>query len=137
MSASTPEAVLRGFIAAMNRWEIESWAASQVAQKTTTPDSYWPLVIERMNAIFAAFCTPRERPNGRNGVFSHPQEYDPDTESILAITDESPRRVRIITRQHTGFKNKCQYVLLKQQGQWRIDNRRTLLSDGTSVPNTL
>jgi hypothetical protein len=137
MAAQTPEVVLRGFITAMNRWERESWAASKAARNTDNPASYWTLVIEHMNAIFAQFCTRRERPYGRQGSFRHPPEYDPDTEQILEVVEESARRVHIITQQQTGFKTKCRYVLLKQQGQWRIDNRHILLPDGNTIPNTL
>jgi hypothetical protein len=137
MTTEAPVDRLKGFLAAMNQWKRQAHQARQAAKHTANPESYWPTVIEGMNAVFAEFCTPRKRPYGRNGAFSNPPEYDPETETILEVIEDSSRRVRIITQQATGFKNKCQYVLLKQKGQWYIDNRRIIYSDGASITNTL
>jgi hypothetical protein len=133
----TPRDVLIDFITAMHKWETESWERMRRTRHDANPFSYQSGVLQRMNDIFARFCTTKDRPYGRKGSFSHPPEYDPTTEQILEIVEESPRRVSIQTQQRTGFRNRCQYVLLKEGGEWRIDNKKILYDDGATLPNVL
>ncbi len=133
----SPCDVLLAFITAMHEWEKEAWQESRRTRSDANPSAYQVGVEQRMNAIFAAYCTPKKRPYGRQGSFQHPPEYDPATEKILEVVEASPQRVVIHTQQESGFRNRCQYVLLHQRGQWLIDSRRIAYDDGTSIPNTL
>jgi hypothetical protein len=132
-----PREVLLSFIKAMHDWENEAWEASRRARNEADPAAYIAHVQQRMNDIFTEYCTAKKRSYGRLGSFQHPPEYDPGTEQILQVVEESPRRVLIHTQQQTGFGNHCQYVLIKQRGEWRIDNRRIVHDDGSTVPNVL
>lgn len=136
-SAKAPRAVLVEFIAAMCKWEIESWEHMRRMRNAPEPFSYRPDVLQRMNEIFAAFCTIKDRPHGRHGSFQHPPEYDPATGQILEVVEESPRRVVIQTQQGSGFRNRCQHVLLQKGGEWRIESKRIVYDDGTSIPSAL
>lgn len=136
-TAKAPHDVLLAFITAMHEWEKEAWLESRRTRSDTNPSAYQLGVAQRMNAIFAAYCTPKQRLQGRNGSFQHPPEYDPSTEKILDLIEASPMRVLIHTQQESGFRNRCQYVLLQLRGLWRIDSRRIVYDDGTSIPNVL
>lgn len=137
---SKPEDVLRAFMVEMYQWERESYQMEQTLRIEKTPDllvQHSQHVLERMNQIFQRYCTPKARPYGRQGTYRHPPEYNPEKEPFLEIIHKSPYRVHILTQQQSGFRNKCQYVLIKRSGCWLIDSRRIIFSDGTSITNTL
>jgi hypothetical protein len=136
-STKTPRDVLIAFITAMHKWEVESWEHSRRTRNGANPSSYQTDVAQRMNDIFAMFCTTKDRPRGRNGSFQHPPEYDPATEQILDVAEESSRRAVVHTQQGSGFRNRCQYVLLREGGEWRIDSKKFVYDDGSSIPTVL
>jgi hypothetical protein len=122
-----PVEVLRGFIAAMNRWEAES---ERIFKQ---PDG---ALVTRFNRpaqelIFDEFCTPKDRKYGRLGSFSMPPEYDPEHEEILEVRPVGPRRVEIETQRRSGGKGRIQYVLLKTNGMWLIDSKTVNGNKGT------
>lgn len=121
----SPVQVLRAFMTAMNEWERNSY---QEFEKVRNGDGDW--ISERqhrlqgINEIFAQYCTPKDRPLGRQGSFGHPPEYDPETEQVLEIVEESKRRVVIYTQEGTRFRNKCRYVLLCKGDKWLLDSKQ-------------
>ncbi|REK28190.1 MAG: hypothetical protein DWQ42_05590 [Planctomycetota bacterium] len=137
MNEQSPEKVLRGFISSMHRWELDAWARSRAVRDMPDPSSYQAEVMEKMKAIFAEFCTSKERPYGRQGSFQKPPEYDPHAEEVVEINHVSPHRTEITTQRSTGFSEKRRYVLLKENGRWRIDNAKAVNEDGTTRQATL
>jgi hypothetical protein len=121
----------------MHKWETESWEHMRRTRNDAQSNSYHSIVLQRMDDIFRKFCTAKDRPYGRQGSFQHPPEYDPSTEEILEVVEESPRRVVIKTKQHSAFQNFCQYVLVSQRGTWRIDSRKFVRSDGSTFSSVL
>ena len=116
---SDPRSVLLAFFTAMNAWEKECW------QRRKEPDivGRQTQAREEMEAIFEAYCTPKERKYGRLGSFSNPPEYDPVAETILSVT-EAKNRCQIETQQSTGFCHKNLYVLHRKDGRWLVDNKQ-------------
>jgi hypothetical protein len=64
-----PASVVLAFVAAMNGWEVRSWQLQRACRDSDDPSSYQPDVLSEMAAIFALYCTPKERKFGRNGSF--------------------------------------------------------------------
>ncbi len=69
------------------------------------------------------FCTSKERPHSRQGMYQKPPEYQL-TEEIIDAIECSARRIEIITQEHEGFQNQNEYVFLKEKARWLIDNKK-------------
>jgi len=122
MSEREPEAIVKGFIAAMHRWEKES---ARVARKWKDTAPITRFNRDAQKQIFDEFCTPKERKHGRQGAFSEPPEYSPRNEKIVAVRSCSPRRVEVDTRERAGLKRLNTYVLLRKKKVWLIDSKKS------------
>ncbi len=121
-SYDNPESVVKVFILAMNRWETEAWQAMRAVRNSDDPASYQTKVKKKLDAIFAMYCTPKDRPYGRLGSFQKPPEYDPTKEHIQCSTIEK-RKAYVDTVRDSVLGGGCyRYVLLRKNSQWRIDN---------------
>ncbi len=128
---SDPLKVLTGFISEMNQWELNSRRMSREARQTASPFSHHQPVAEEKARILAKYCAPKHLKYANVGGFTKPPTYDPDGERILEVVTENPRRVSIYTQQTTTVYNrKCQYVLLKKEGRWWIDNKKYFDHEG-------
>jgi hypothetical protein len=139
-----PVQVLKAFMTEMNQWEQDACQSSpffrnspfyrdEYSKGGTLPQNLeWEVrrqaISRDLNEIFVKYCSPRKRPYGRQGSFGYPPEYDPNTEEILEIVEESSRRVIIFTQQHSKFRRKCRYVLIRKNAKWLIDNKKVLLN---------
>jgi len=76
-----------------------------------------------MDAVFACFCTPKERKFGRLGSFAKPPEYDPAKEHVLETeVAENQKRAFVIThRDAVLFGGRHRYALVRREGKWLID----------------
>lgn len=119
-----PTSVVSAFIAAMNKWEIESWNAMQAARESEKPFSYQEGVSMRMKKIFDLYCTKKERKYGRLGSFQQPPVYDLSMEKIIsiAIDEKSIKAVVESEREAILSGGKYRYVLFRKNGKWLIDN---------------
>jgi hypothetical protein len=115
---STPEATLYGFIVAMNRWEGEAARLSKSRSQKASEQ-----LLDTMQAVFDAYCTPRPRPFGRNGSFNVPPEYNPQEEALLERVLERSNRAILITRNKRLLREN-RYVALKRGGKWLLDNKK-------------
>ena len=118
-----PAETVRRFIADMHAWEMQA-AADDHATQPRGSDAFWDRTRSAQAEVFARWCTAKQRPYGRRGAFSQPPECQPAHERILETCLESPRRAAVYTQEGTGFKRKLRYVLLRQAGRWRIDNKK-------------
>lgn len=137
-SFTEPIRILREFIAAMNQWERQCWQEyCQIRAEGGDLTMYQENVLQGMRIIFNAYCTPRERPYGRYGSYQHPPEYDPETEQILDVVEESKNRVVITTQVGIGIRHTLRYVLLRKRGKWLIDNKMVSYSNDPWSRTTL
>ena len=114
-----PESVVSGFIASMNFWEIQAWTLS----KKSKDGQIWAEILRAQEAVFASFCTPKDRPFGRNGSFQKPPEYDPQNESIVASDFEREDRAHVETQREALLGGgRYRYTLYRRGGRWLIDN---------------
>jgi hypothetical protein len=120
-----PADVVRGFIAAMNAWEIDAHAASRLARDSPQPDSYQGKIRAGVTAIFGCFCTDRERKQGRvlNPVFQKPPEYDPGSETVVSVTARNSSSIAVETKRDAILGGgRYRYLLRRGAGTWLIDN---------------
>jgi hypothetical protein len=128
-SAADAEAVVAAFIRAMNEWEWDAWRAGREARDTSTPDSYWPAVTASLQRVFAEYCTPRERPHGREASFQSPPEYDPEREHVVATRIEGRKALVDTDRQAALGGGRLRYTLHIRGDRWLIDNVKRRLGD--------
>ena len=123
-----PGSVVMAFIGAMNLWEIESWQASQAASEAGTPAAYLEEVNLNMSQVFQAFCTPKERKNGRQGSFQHPPQYDPQNEKIESDSiAKNGKKAFVETQREAAFGGGAyRYTLTKPADRWLIDSVKRL-----------
>ena len=120
---SSPEKVLRSFIFAMNRYEKKAAALGKKRPPGATVNQE---ILAAMQAVFAAYCTPLERPYGRHGSYRTPPEYDPEGEFLIEVKLVNPRRAELITRDKKE-ENEFLYVILKKKGRWLLDSKKLRL----------
>lgn len=122
-----PNSVLRAFIEAMNLWEKDSWELSQAAT-AEDPSAYQEDVNRNMDLVFQAYCTPKERKNGRQGSFQHPPMYDPAIESIESSSvAKNEKKAFVETNREAKLGGgKYRYTLLRQKERWLIDSVKRL-----------
>ena len=116
--AGDPESVVSAFILAMNIWETY---ANRVAREKK--DDAWPEIHQSQKSVFDALCTQKDRKHGRNGSFQRPPEYNPESESIVAVEKVSKTKTLVTTeREATLDSGRYRYVLVQKQNRWFIDS---------------
>ncbi len=126
------KAVLHSFFKAMSEWQTSCVERLEAAKKLSATgkegDEVWEQCRERCREIFSRYCTPKTRVYGHpeNISIGGPPEYeaDPDQEPVTSIQAPSRQRIVIETKQKFFVNYRCQYVLLKKDGQWRIDSKK-------------
>lgn len=113
---SSPESVLYGYMLAMNRWEVD-------AANKWKPDTQE--FMDRLNAIFAEFCTDDTRKYRRQAGFSYgtPPTYDPEKEYLTHINYCTPRRAELTTRD-TKWNFDRIYIVEKKKDGWRLRSKK-------------
>lgn len=132
-SHDQPEARLRLFIEAMEKWESESWRAMKQAERAPFPNNYEGPARQRLITIFQEFCTPKKRAYGRvdNLSLAHPSDYC-SAKLVLTTRQSSSRRVVfVVTSARRGWGSQWVFVLLKQGGRWLLDSKKTINEDGS------
>ncbi|PXX40310.1 ankyrin repeat domain-containing protein [Undibacterium pigrum] len=123
VDSSNAASVLQHFILAMHQWEKDA-ASKHVKIIEGSKVHDWPAMQAEMAAIFERYCTPKERPYGRNGgSFSTPPAYQP-AESLLSMTDISKQKKELQTRY---LDREFSYIAILKKGEWRLDSKRQRL----------
>ena len=124
--------VLYSFFKAMSEWQTSCVERLEAAKKLSATgkegDEVWEQCREQCREIFSRYCTPKTRDYGHpeNISIGGPPDYaaDPDQEPVTSIEAPSRQRIVIETKQKFVVNYRCQYVLLKKDGQWRIDSKK-------------
>lgn len=124
----TAREVLMAFLTEMCAWERAACKADQTARRghQNIDPEIW---AAQRDAITGKYCTPKKRVYSGPLSFGEPPQYDPETEDITEIVEESPRRMVFLTQQRAGFKNKRRFVVLNRGSQWFVDNWQWLKGD--------
>ena len=130
-----PQSTLRAFMEAMNRWETDAF--SRLGRDNRPDDSELASAIQsevesQLNEIFARYCTPKTRKQGRQNCLAmrSPPDYDPVRETVAEVVEKSARRVEIFTKTTRPFGHEMCYVLLKRGDRWLLDSRKIKYTDG-------
>jgi hypothetical protein len=118
---ATPDGVVRAFIQAMHDWEVSAWQASRARQNDPSAAPSEAQVKAGLDAVFAEFCTPKDRPFGRAGSYQHPPEYDPERERVVGCTVRERKAEVETEREAVPGGGPWRYTLHLHNGQWLID----------------
>lgn len=120
------------FFSEMNSWE--KYCETIDEDTSLSEDAKTTLMRNKVSDIFAQYCTPKDRKNGRPNCISFGFKgsyiYDTDKENISSI--EQPKSIRIIiyTERINGLLHeKHCYLIIKKDNQWRIDGKKRLWND--------
>ena len=125
--------LLSSFINEMNKWEIK---CSIIANdKTLTFEEQFNKQKKAVEEIFDAFCTKKERKQGRPSTISYGHDdsyiYDPEKEEIIEIytDDKNSYKMFVETFREDPLDEKFQYILIKKEGRWLIDSKKIFDED--------
>ena len=128
---SDPASVVFHFISAMNAWELKSWQSQRANRGAVDVAVHQSGILDDMQTIFALYCTPKKRANGRNGSFQRPPEYDPVRERILHFREDEDGKHAFVTtyREGTLGGGHHKYTLVRRTGKWFIDTLKRQTGD--------
>lgn len=113
-------AVLRGFMAEMNAWEVRHYPLVARGDSSRFEDARRDLHL-----IYDRYVFPRERKMGKlvaGPSLGCPPEFNPDRENVEKI-EVTPWKVVIFTQQYTGFELPCRYTLVRRGCRWLLDRK--------------
>lgn len=126
-----PESVVHTFIRAMNAWETYANRVSR-EQKAAA----WPEIHRSQKIIFDAFCTQRDRKQGRLGSYQRPPEYDPDAEKVVGVEPVTSSKTHVVTERDAILGGgQYRYVLLRKRNRLFIDSVKFF--DGDKWQNSI
>ena len=114
--------VLKGFFSEMHDWELFCAKTDDEIENDDSidEDAADEEKERRVNEIFARYCTPKERKQGRLGMYQRPPAYD-ESEEILEIEYPNPKKAVATTEAKTGMRDKNRYTLFYKNDRWLID----------------
>ena len=117
----TPRDVLVAFFTEMCEWERAVVQADKAARRSHQ-DIDCDLWRQRRKAIVTRYCTARKRAYSEPLAYGEPPQYDPATEDVTEVVQETPRRVVAYTQQRAGWKCKRRFVVVKKGDRWLVDS---------------
>src|SRR5688500_800965 len=86
-----PESVVVAFMTEIAQWEYEK---TQDRKNNPPSERNLPMLKDKLQKIFERYCTPKDRPYGRQGS-STPRVSGDTTIHILNVIEESSRRCAV------------------------------------------
>jgi hypothetical protein len=130
--------VLRGFMSEMNKWEWELIREDfsdleELDERTIEAElaKRRRKQRDRLAKIFDKYCEGGRTAKRVNDILhcgGVEPDYNPQTEKILSVREESDR-VIVETQMAHNFKFKLRYELVSMNGKWRIRDNRKCWSD--------
>lgn len=125
------KARLLQYMTARNKWGVKSHKRLEQYEKKfgkiTGSTKAFELARQELQPIMDEFYTARDHGRYLPGkALSDPPEYDPNDEKVVDVMQKSPKRIEIKTERIKYPKPglNYQYVLLKQNDEWRLDSRK-------------
>jgi hypothetical protein len=118
--------ILENFFTEMNKWEVEAHARLQVNPKDPNHiKETYEIARIGLQDIYDRFLTKKDKKNTRYNFLQSPPEYDYLLESITSIIIKSKKKIEVETYKNNHAPLKNQYVLLLDDEEWKIDNKKT------------
>ncbi len=112
----------------MNKWETENYAKLQ-SRDDEDPDHFKQVFANakiELDSIYKEYLTPKERKlTSSHNSLRNPPQYDATIETITSCIMKKNNRIEIETFKNDAIELKNQYVFLKKEGEWRLDNKKT------------
>lgn len=81
---------------------------------------------EELSGIYQRHLTPKDRKyTSKDGSLKQPPEYDVDSEIIEECLQKNKNRIEIRTLHSEAVETENQYVFLKKNNEWLLDNKKT------------
>jgi hypothetical protein len=124
MSEIGPSDRVVSFVQAMNKWELDSWAAMRRARDTPDPFSYSDESAHALATIVREFCVSAQTKLQGVTPFGRPPKYDPSTERVV-VERREPSGDALVETLRTGsgsvlYAGRYRYRLREEDGRWRI-----------------
>ncbi|GMU62578.1 MAG: hypothetical protein AMXMBFR34_43410 [Myxococcaceae bacterium] len=122
MSETGPSERVLAFIQAMNRWELDSWAAYRQVRSTPDPTAFSDQSARALGEIVREFCVAAQAEIHGATPFGRPPHHDPSTEQVVSERRE-PGGDALVETLRTGAvlgAGRYRYRLRKENGRWRI-----------------
>lgn len=126
-STESPSRVLARFFEAMAQWELEtsrSFEHAKVNEYEIDPHRWKNARLDSDSAlrrIEEQFCTASALKERRR--FSTPPEYDAARQEIVEERRLADGRAIVLISDHL-YRDKVEYVLVSEDGHWRVSGRR-------------
>jgi len=127
-SEETVTQLLKSYFKKRN--EIDIWAYSELERIKSEGEKFtkaFELLKPKLDSIYHEFLTKKERKRtlSYNNIGSEPK-FDPLLEQIESVETKNRNRIIVSTlMERNDSKMPHQYVFLKENGTWRLDNRKT------------
>lgn len=123
--------ILVSFLTAMKKWNDQCNAQDK---RGAAPDLGSPR--ERLMEVVTAFCTPHDL-SCVGMSYSKPSDWDPK-ETIENMESVGAEEIHITTSRDNGTrKSRARYILLRVEGNWKIDGRYDLHEEGTQYASMI
>lgn len=119
--------ILIEFFKEMNHWENYSYSRLQEKKDDMKhfKDTFEIARVE-LQKIYDKYLTKKKRVfTTRHSSLGNPPAYDYLIEDLKQITTKSKKRIEVETFKNDAVGLRNQYVFLKEDGEWKIDNKKT------------
>jgi len=131
--------ILIDFFKAMNVWETKAYARLQ--ENKDDIDHFknsFELARKELQTVYDKFLTTKTRVyTTRHSSLGNPPAYNYLIEDIQQVTIKSKKRIEVETFKNDAVGLKNQYVFLKEDGEWRIDNKKTFWNHKGKFESTI
>ncbi len=119
--------ILTDFFKKMNHWETKAYSRLQLKKGDMTHfKQSFELAREELQKVYDKYLTKKKRVfTTRYNNLGNPPAYDYLTEDILQVIIKSKKRIEVETFKNDAVGLKNQYVFLIEDGEWRIDSKKT------------
>ena len=120
--------IVLGFLTAMRDWELQAFRDYERIESRGFPDKARREFVDKNDAkattVLARFCSRRESA-ARERPIGSPPEYDPSLEVIVDVKHRGSKAYVYTERSEEAvFPGKVMYVLVREKGQWKIDQKK-------------
>ena len=112
------------------RNEVDIWAYQESERRKSigaNPVEVFAELKPKLESIYNEYLTSKERKQtlSYNRIGSSPY-FDPECESIESVLTNNNKKITIRTvMSRNNSKTPHEYIFLKEEGKWKLDNRKT------------
>ncbi len=132
-SGNEPSQCFNAFLCAANRWECDAYIRSQASKGKMTVQEFYEATVKELKAWLPEFCTAKcvDRIQQLDGLDSG-GSYGTDGGKIVSyeVTGKKARIETQGTNNYPDSERRHVYVLVLEDGQWKIDSKKEISESG-------